>query len=112
MHTGVLGANLTKEWCVLDEALVLFTENHWQTNANLMTCLSHIRMQHAHVSDVGTILDKASTHCSDEVKGYVEKTNSAGPPRIHLTFIDAGIISIQSHPDVTTIKPLKNECRI
>ena len=69
-------------------------------------------MQHAHVADIGIILEKASTHCSDEVKDYVEKTNSAGPPRIHLTFIDAGIISIQSHPDVTTIKPLKNECRI
>ena len=69
-------------------------------------------MQHACVADVGIILDKASTHCSNEVKDHVEKMNLAGPPRNYLTFMDAGLTSIQSPPDVAIIKPLKKECRI
>ena len=48
-------------------------------------------MQHAHIANVGMTLDKASTHCSDEVKEHVGKMNLAGPPRIHLTSIDAGL---------------------
>ena len=80
IFTGVFGAKLMKNWSDFDEALALFTENSWQTNATLMIYLSHIRMQHAHVADVGMMLDKASTHCSDEVKEHVDKTNSYGPP--------------------------------
>ena len=101
-----------KEWSDLDEVLVLFTENYWQENTTLMIHSSRIVMQHAHVADAGIILDKASTHYSDEVKEHVEKTNSDVPPRIDLTFVDAGLTSIQSPSDVTIIKPLKNECRI
>ena len=56
-----------------------------------MICLSRVRMQHAHIANVGMTLDKASTHCSDEVKEHVGKMNLAGPPRIHLTSIDAGL---------------------
>ena len=65
MHAGVLGARFMKKWSHLDEAIVLFTENHWQTSATLMIFLSHIKTQCAHVADVRIILDKASTHCSD-----------------------------------------------
>ena len=60
-----------KEQSDIDEAPFLFAENHWQKNSTLMTYLSHIRMKHSHIADVGMILDKASTHCSDEVKDYV-----------------------------------------
>ena len=73
IFTGVFGAKLMKDWSDFDESLVLFTENHWHANANLMIYLSHIRMRHDHVANVGMMLDKASTHCSDEVKEHVEK---------------------------------------
>ena len=50
-----------------------FRWNYWQTNATLMIYLSHIRMENAHVAGVEMILDKASTNCSNEVKGHSQK---------------------------------------
>ena len=47
------------------------------TDTTLMTYLSHTRMQHAHLANVGMVLDKDSTHCSNEVKEHYEKNQVA-----------------------------------
>ena len=51
-------------------------------------------MQYDHVANIRMILDTASAHCTNKVKGHIQKTNSAGPLQIFLTFIDAELILI------------------
>ena len=63
-------------------------------------------MQHAHVADLGMILDKASTHCSDEVKEHVEKNElsypTANPPNFHRYGTNINSVSSRCHYHKTT----------
>ena len=67
-RTGVFGTRLMKEWSSLDEALVLFTETHWQTISVVIICMNQIIMLYRNLKYIGLTWDLATTNAFDTVK--------------------------------------------
>jgi len=108
IYKGTFGGTLMKKWENFDRGLVLFTEKHWMTSCACILYLQHLRRLSAGHDKIGLIVDKASMHTSSDVIAWIEETNLTEKPQIIYDFVEAGMTSIYSPPDVVVNKPFKD----
>ena len=99
-----------KKYSVCNEAKILFTENHWQTEDTMKLHLHHLKMHFRNKDRIGLMLDEAKMHNCEGLQKHVEGTNTF-PPSITLGFIAKNLTAVYSSPDQSTIKILKKEIR-
>lgn len=107
---GVFGGTLMRRWSSFRDAQVLFTENHWQTEATMKLYIHLIKLTFADKENIGLIIDKASMHDNTGLLNYVEE-NNFNRPFIHVAFITENLTSVYSPPDLIVIKNIKANLR-
>lgn len=110
IFNGVFGGTLMRRWSSFRDAQVLFTENHWQTEATMKLYIHLIKLTFADKENIGLIIDKASMHDNTGLLNYVEE-NNFNRPFIHVAFITENLTSVYSPPDLIVIKNIKANLR-
>ena len=84
-----------------------FTEKNWMTAYVFILYLKYLRCLCPGNKCIGVIVDKASSHRSEEVIEWIKRTNEVEKPKIIMEFIESGMTSVYQPPDVVVMKPLK-----
>jgi len=109
IFTGVYGATLMQKWSKYENCKVVFNESHWMTSNTAILYICYL-IKLFPGKMIGLIWDKHTSHVSDEVRAFIEKTN-ADPniPGTHIVMetVDEGLTPIIQVPDVALNKDIK-----
>ena len=104
-----------KKWGKHESCLVLFTENHWQTEETMKVYMHQIRLNFEQLKPgckVGIIYDKAPFHTNSLLQ-WVEEQNDMNPNgiKIVIEYVDECLTSIYQPCDVVINSELKKTIR-
>lgn len=108
IFTGVYCAKLMAHWANFDKAKVIFNESHWMTNNAAIIYITHL-MNIFRGKTIGLIWDKHSSHYSEEVMQFINKSNhdTTTGTKLILELVDEGLTPIIQVPDVAVNKNFK-----
>jgi hypothetical protein len=115
IFSGGFGKTLMKKWGKHESSLVLFTENHWQTEETMKIYMHQIRLNFGQLKPgckVGIIYDKAPSHTNSLLQ-WVEEQNDTDPNgvKIVVEYVDECLTSIYQPCDVVINSKLKKAIR-
>ena len=111
IFSGGFGKTLMKKWGKHEDCMVLFTENHWQTEETMKIYLHQVRLNFGQLKPgckVGIIYDYAPSH-SKSLLQWVEEENAVDKNgvRIIIEYVDQCLTSIYQPCDVVINSKLK-----